>query len=132
MCGGAVFVQTMCDFVCIIDKERRCRPLSRATILKIKEAEGRAEQIRAEARDNAKQMLDRAERDGKELLASTEQRTQSECREKLASCREAAQKELNDERRALEAEAEKLALAAENHRKNAVKILVWGISDQCQ
>lgn len=106
--------------------------MSRATILKIKEAEEQAQQIRSQARDSAKQMIEKAERDGKELLATTEQRTLSECRAKLAECREEAQRELDKERCALEAEAEKMTLAAENHRKNAVKILVWGISDQCQ
>lgn len=106
--------------------------LSKETILKIKEAEDKAEQIRASASAQAKTRIADTERLGKRLCEQTELRVTGENEQKLELIREKANEMILHSREAAEAEAKENYGSAGLNMREAVRYIIGGITEQCQ
>ena len=106
--------------------------MSRESILKIKEAEERADRMVEDAREQVRQMLRRAEAEGQALCQSAERETAAELAEMLAQLRErTAQMRERMESEGTE-EAEALEQSVSLRRKIAEKIIIGGLERTCR
>ncbi len=106
--------------------------MSKTAMMEIREAEERAKATVEAARQTANARKEQAEAEGKALLEQTEREIREECRKRLTACQKEAATILAQGEEAADRLAAEMRASAENHLKNAVKILLWGISDQCQ
>lgn len=106
--------------------------MSRESILKIKEAEESADRIIEDAKVRAREMIEAAERDGRDLCATTETRTAEEIAETMKQLRERTAAMV--ERIALEANesAEAMRKNATLRQRSAEKIVVRGLMSKCR
>lgn len=106
--------------------------MSKELILKIKEAEAQAERIRAEAQEEAKARVRKAEEDGKKFCENAETRANKENKQKLSVARERANGVLDKAREDAAAEAAAMREAAEFNMREAVRLIIAGVNEQCQ
>ena len=106
--------------------------MSKEMILKIQNAEAEAKQIRLDATEKAKEKIRNAEAAGKLLCREAEAEAIRSNEEKLRMTREKAEELLNRSRREAEAQAKLLMKAGEPYLKDAVKMIIGGILEQCQ
>jgi vacuolar-type H+-ATPase subunit H len=106
--------------------------MSRESILKIKEAEARADRLVAGAKEQARDMLRQAEAEGQALCDKTECECTAELsamlgqlRERTAQMRERMEAEAHEEIEALEA-------SVSLRRKVAEKIIIGGLERICR
>ena len=106
--------------------------MSRESILKIKEAEARADRLIAGAKEQAQEMLRQAEAEGQALCDKTERECTAELsamlgqlRERTLQMRERMEAEAREEAEALEA-------SVSLRRKVAEKIIVGGLGRICR
>jgi vacuolar-type H+-ATPase subunit H len=101
-------------------------------ILKIQNAEAEAQKIRMEASELAKEKIRHAEAEGKLLCRDVEAEAIRINEEKLQLTREKANELLERSRREAEAQAKLLMKAGEPYVKDAVKMIIGGMMEQCQ
>ena len=106
--------------------------LSKEIILKIKEAEAEAQKIRNDASAEAAQRVRRAETDGKKLCEKAEADAAKVNREKLSITAERADDLLGRAKEDAQKEAEELRESAEFNLREAVRLIVAGVYEQCQ
>ena len=106
--------------------------MSKDAILRIKEAEAEAERIRTDAAEAAKEKVRRAEADGKLLCAKAEADAIRVNREKIALAEEKIGKAMDEKREAAEKNALSAISAAELNMRDAVKMIVGEVMNQCQ
>lgn len=106
--------------------------MSKEMILKIQKAEADAQKIRMEASEQAKERIRQAETDGKMLCREAEAEAIRINEEKLRLTREKADELLARSRREAQAQAKLLLKAGEPYVKDAVKMIIGGIMEQCQ
>ena len=106
--------------------------MSKEMILKIQNAEAEAQKIRMEALDQVKEKIRRAEADGKNLCRQAQADATRTNEEKLQLTREKAEELLARSRREAEAQAKLLLKAGEPYVKDAVKMIIGGVMEQCQ
>lgn len=106
--------------------------MSKEMILKIQNAEAEAQKIRMEASEQAKERIRHAETAGKLLCRKAEAEAIRINEEKLQLTREKADDLLARSRREAEAQAKLLMKAGEPYVKDAVKMIIGGIMEQCQ
>lgn len=106
--------------------------MSKEAILKIKEAEAEAERIRENAAAEAKERVRRAEKEGKQLLACTEEEALRVNAERLALTRKRADELLEQSHKDAEAEAQKICADSDERMDDAVRLIVEGVFEQCQ
>lgn len=106
--------------------------LSKETILKIKEAEEQAAQIRASAYAQAKARIAETERLGKRLCEQTEASATEENTKKLELIREKAGETVLNARETAEAEAKEGYSSAGLNMREAIRYIIGGITEQCQ
>ena len=106
--------------------------MAKESIRRIREAEATAAQIIAEAEGSAADMLTIAEKRGKDHLDSVTSACEAENRRKLDEIRARADEMIEDGRaRAAEA-AKQLRTVSSVHTRDAIKLIVQGILEQCQ
>ena len=101
-------------------------------MIEIREAEERAKALVEEARQTASAQCARAEAEGKAFLEQSEKESWERSRERLEACHKEADAILAEGEAASKKIMQDMRAATDNHLNNAVKILLWGISDQCQ
>ena len=106
--------------------------MSRESMIKIKETEERAEAIIAEARERAREMLARAEADGKVLCETTERETAAELSAKMDRVRERTAQNAEQSGVRCAEETEELKKSVSLRRKMAEKIVVRGFEKRCR
>ena len=106
--------------------------MSKEMILKIQNAEAEARSIREEATAEAKERIRCAESAGKLLCKEAEAEAIRTNEEKLRLTREKADELLDRSRREAEAQAKLLMKAGEPYVKDAVKMIIGGMMEQCQ
>ena len=106
--------------------------MSKETILKIKEAEEKADQIRAAASAQAKNRLKETEALGKKLCEETELKVSAENEKKLALIREKAEEMILHNKAVAKEDAKAESDAAGVHMREAIRYIIGGIMDQCQ
>ena len=106
--------------------------MSKEMILKIQNAEAEAQKIRMEALEQAKERIRHAENEGKMLCRKAEAESIRINEEKLKLTREKADELLARSRREAEAQAKLLLKAGEPYVKDAVKMIIGGMMEQCQ
>lgn len=106
--------------------------MSKEIILKIKETEAEAAKIRSDAAKEAAERVRRAEADGKRACEKAEADAAKINREKLSITSERANELLGRAKENADAEAEKLREAAEFNLREAVRLIIAGVHEQCQ
>jgi vacuolar-type H+-ATPase subunit H len=106
--------------------------LSKEIILKIKEIEAQAQKIRSDAAEEAAARVKRAEIDGKKLCEKAEADAAKVNREKLAITAERADDLVSRAKENVQKEAEALRESAEFNLREAVRLIVAGVYEQCQ
>jgi vacuolar-type H+-ATPase subunit H len=106
--------------------------LSKEIILKIKEAEAEAQKIRSDAAAEAAQRIRRAELEGKKLCDKAEADAARVNREKLGITAERADELVARAKEDASKEAEELRESAEFNLREAVRLIVAGVYEQCQ
>jgi vacuolar-type H+-ATPase subunit H len=106
--------------------------LSKEIIVKIKEAEAQAQEIRSSAEDEAKARIRRAQTEGRALCDKTEARVSAANREKLKVAEERAEEVLNKTLGESEDEAQKMREEAEFNMREAIRAIIAGVKEQCQ
>ena len=106
--------------------------MSRAMIEKIKEVETEAQRIRAEAEEEAKERIRQAEAVGRLLCAEAETQARASNAEKLEMTRRKADELLVRARRESAARTQSLTEADESFMRDAVRLIIGGIMEQCQ
>ena len=106
--------------------------LSKEIILKIKEAESEAAQIRGNAANEAAARVRQAHADGKALCERAEAEAAKVNREKLRRASSRADSAIETARESAEAEAQKAKETAEFNIREAVRLIIAGVYEQCQ
>ena len=111
--------------------ERRCE-LSREAIARVREAEARAADIRAQATAKAQQMRTDNEKACAEKHDVRVKEMSAALRAGLDSMQEKADALVRQSRKEAQTDAEALKAAADVHMKEAVRVIVWEMFDSCQ
>ena len=106
--------------------------MSKEMILKIQAAEAEAQNIRMEASEQAKEKIRHAEAAGKRLCRDAEIEAIQTNEEKIQLTRQKADELLERSRREAETQAKLLLRAGEPYVKDAVKMIIGGMMEQCQ
>ena len=106
--------------------------MSKEAILKIKRAEAEADKIRTDAAETAKDMVRRAEAEGKRLCEKTEADALRINQEKLRATEEKIDMLLEEKRAQTEKEMREKVFSAELNMREAIKTIVGEVMDQCQ
>ncbi|MBQ7376341.1 MAG: hypothetical protein IJW52_05620 [Clostridia bacterium] len=106
--------------------------MSKEIILKIKEAEAEAQKIRNDASAEAVERVRRAEAEGRKLCEKAEADAAKVNREKLAITAERADDLVGRAKEDAQKEAEELRESAEFNLREAVRLIVAGVYEQCQ
>lgn len=106
--------------------------LSKEIILKIKEAEAEAQKIRDEAAYEAAQRIRHAQTEGKALCENAQSNAEKINRSKLDIASERADAVLEGARNSALEEAQRAREAAEFNIREAVRLIVAGVYEQCQ
>ena len=106
--------------------------MSKETILKIKEAEKTAEDIRVAAHTEAKTRINAAEQKGKKLCADTERKATEENSKKLELISKKADEMILRTKKSAQNDADESSDAAGSHLREAVRYIIGGIMEECQ
>lgn len=106
--------------------------MAKESIRKIREAEATAAEIVADAERSAADMLTIAERRGKDHLEKVTLDAEAENRRKLSEIRARADEMLENGRAEAAEAAKKLRTLSGGKTRDAVKLIVQGIFEQCQ
>ena len=106
--------------------------MAKESIKKIRDAEQKAAEIIENAEQKAAEMIAAAEQKGRSHLEKATADRERENREKLALVRAKTDEMLNDSRIRAEESAMELKKIAQPRVRNAVKLIVQGIFEQCQ
>lgn len=106
--------------------------MSKEIILKIKEAEAEAQKIRSDAALEAAERVRRAEIEGKKLCEKAENDAARVNREKLGITAERADDLVARAKENAAAEADALRESAEFNLREAVRLIIAGVNEQCQ
>ena len=106
--------------------------MSREAILRIKDAETRAEEIVREARARAQSLREAAEREGLALCESVERETLSKKAEMMEQIRVKAEELFAATAEEARGEADELSKAVQLRRMIAEKIIVRGLDTKCR
>ncbi len=106
--------------------------MSKETVAKIKEAEAKAESIRAESKSEAKARVQRAHARGAALCERAEADAQRDGKKKLQLTQQKTDELLAVAREASESEMQKLRDEAEFNMREAVRLIISGVEEQCQ
>ena len=118
-------------------KTKKFRPkggdrLAKDMIEKIKQAEEQAQQIRERAQADAKKVLQEAEEHGKALCEWAESEGISENKEKIRLIRERADQMMAHNQNQAEQQAAAISADAELRMREAVRLILGGVMEQCQ
>lgn len=111
---------------------RRRWILSKEIILKIKETEAEAAKIKSDAAREAAERVRRAEAEGKKMCERAEAEAAKVNKEKLSITAERARDILTRAKSDADAEAEQLRESAEFNLREAVRLIIAGVNEQCQ
>ena len=106
--------------------------MAKESIKKICDAEQKAAAIIENAEQNAAEMIASAEQSGRAYLEKATADCERENREKLALVRAKTDELLQSSREEAELSAKELKKIAQPRVRNAVKLIVQGIFEQCQ
>ena len=106
--------------------------MSKEIILKIKEAEAEAQRIKEEASHEAAQRVRRAQSEGKALCENAQSQAEKINRSKLGVASERADEVLRGARNSALEEAQSAREAAEFNIREAVRLIIAGVYEQCQ
>ena len=106
--------------------------MSKEALSKIRSAETAADNIRANARAKAQDMISQAGRRGAELCRTTESSTSRELLSMLSQIRKRSEDLIEKSRAEAQKEARAMEITAKLHMNMAVKLIVWGIVEKCQ
>lgn len=106
--------------------------MSKQTIQMITEAEAQAAEIIREARRRADVLYAETEQKSREDREQIEQDTQLRLRKMLEDMKAKSEEILKRSSESAQREAESMNKLAEFHMEEAVKAIVWGITEQCQ
>ena len=106
--------------------------MSREAILKVQETEEQAKQTVLKARENAQQMIERAECEGKELCASTESEMIEKREDMMMRIREKADELTAASLAEANEECKLLVRDVTLRRKMAEKIIIRGLDSKCR
>ena len=106
--------------------------MSKEIVQKIRDAEAQAHKIRSDAQEEAKARVRRAELDGKKLCERVENDIARKNKEKLSIAQGRADTALQKARDMAQADAEAMRDAAEFNMREAVRLIIAGVKEQCQ
>ena len=106
--------------------------MAKEIIEKIKEAEAEADRIRAEAQTEAQECLREAEKNGRALCEWAESEGLAENREKIRLIRERADDMMAHSAEEAEQKAAAMRADAEHRMREAVRLILGGVMEQCQ
>lgn len=106
--------------------------MSKDLIAKIKEAEAEAEKIRADAAEEAKERIRRAEAEAALFCENAEKEAERENAKKLGLTREKADELLERSAETAKEEAREIRVAASPYTKEAVRLVTEGVWKLCQ
>ena len=106
--------------------------MSKEIILKIKEAEAEAQKIRDEASAEATARIRRAQNDGKAMCERAQNEAERVNRSKLNIASERADAVLESVKSEAIAEAQAARESAEFNIREAVRLIIAGVYEQCQ
>lgn len=106
--------------------------MSKEAILKIREAEERAELIREAAEAEAQKRIEHAEKEGVALVARMTSAAASDIKDRLYEVTERSGELVDESRQDATADISKLEELARVNMRDASKLIVWGIFDLCQ
>ena len=106
--------------------------MAKESIRKIREAEASAAEIIADAERSAADMIAIAEKRGKDHLEKVTLDCETENRAKLAEIRTRTEEMLQSGKTEAEQAAKQLRDLSSGQMRNAVKLIVQGIFEQCQ
>ena len=106
--------------------------MSKEIILKIKETEAEAQKIRTDAANEAAQRIKRAEEEGRKLCDKAERDAERINREKLKVAAGRADDVIDGVRESAEEEARAARETAEFNVREAVRLIIAGVYEQCQ
>ena len=106
--------------------------MAQEIIRKIQDAEAQAQQIRADATAEAKRRIAAAEADGKALCEWVEAKCNAENRDKLEQIRSRADQMLAHHAEKAQEEADRMTADAEHRMRDAVRLILGGVMEQCQ
>lgn len=106
--------------------------MSRESILKVKEAEARAERIVEEAKERAHAMIESAQKEGIALCARTEENAVRESKASMQLLREKTAETLERVNADAEQEVEAMRKEAFLRKRSAEKIVIRGLMSKCR
>ena len=106
--------------------------MSKEAIAKIREAEMRASEIRAEAEKEARRRVEQAEKDGAAEAARMADAASAEWKRSLEEVRRRSEALIAQSRAAANADIEGLEADARKKMHEATKLIVWETFDECQ
>lgn len=106
--------------------------MAKESIRKIREAEATAAEIIAEAEKSAADMITIAEKRGKDHLEKVTRDCEAENRAKLTEIRNRTEEMLQSGKADAQEAAKQLRDLSSGQMRNAVKLIVQGIFEQCQ
>ena len=106
--------------------------MSREAILKIRDAEGQAASIIADARERAQKMRDEAEREGLALCDAVEAETLTQKAEMMEQIRAKSEELAAATAQEAREEADEIIKAVRLRRKIAEKIIIRGLDTKCR
>lgn len=106
--------------------------LSKEAIARVRDAEARANAIRAEAEARATQLREQEEKACADAREARLKETSADWKRKLAGVQEKADDLIRQSREEAGADAQALEEAASQHRREAVKVVVWEMLDSCR
>ena len=106
--------------------------MSKEIILKIKETEAMAQKIRSDAAAEAAERIKKAEADGKRLCEKAEADAERTNREKLKTASQRADGVIENARANATDEANAVRESAEFNVREAVRLIIAGVYEQCQ
>ena len=108
------------------------KSLSKDAIRRVREAEAEAATIRAEAEREAAVRIQNAEKQSVLDADATIAATDATLREELERVKVKADELIEESRREAEDDVTALETAAREHMREAVKLIVWEMYDECQ
>lgn len=106
--------------------------MSKEAIARVKDAETRANAIRAEAEAKAVQMREEREKACTDAREKQVKETAAAWRRQLDGVKEKAEDLIRQSREEAETDAQDMVAAADEHRREAVKVVVWEMFDSCR
>lgn len=106
--------------------------MAQEIIRKIQEAEAQAQKVRADATAEAKRRVATAEADGKALCEWVEANCNTENKDKLAQIQDKAEQMLAHHADQAQQNARLLTEDAELRMRDAVRLILGGVMEQCQ